>query len=323
VSEAPLFTVFTPTYNRAHTLHRVFDSLCAQTLRDFEWLVVDDGSIDNTPELIAGWAKTADFPIRYFKQDHVGKHIAHNLAVREARGSIFAPLDSDDALLPTSLGRIRGFWNAIPDSDRALFSGVGGLCCDQDGAIIGDQFPESPLDTNLHELVYVLRIRGEKWGVTRTDVFRQYPFPEVTGTQFVPEGLVGLQMSKAYKRRYVNEVFRIYYRCESEDPGENLSSKVNFAVNAPGRLYYYLWLLNNELGYFWRSPMPFVKAAVMLPILARFSNQPLWNTFKSLEGRAARTIVLLAFPVGLLIHATNRIAVGAKPQEKNRCLEII
>ena len=318
MADSVLFTVFTPTYNRAHTLHRVFDSLCTQTLRDFEWLVVDDGSTDDTAELIAGWARSADFPIRYFKQEHSGKHIAHNLAVREARGSIFAPLDSDDALLPDSLERIRGFWNAIPNSDRALFSGVGGLCCDQYGAIIGDRFPESPFDTNLQQLVFVLRIRGEKWGVTRTDLFRQYPFPEVAETQFVPEGLVGLQMSKAYKRRFVNEVFRVYYRRENEGLGENLSSRANLAVNAPGRLYYYRWLLNNELAYFWRSPMPFVKAAVMLPILARFSNQPFWNTLKSLNGGAARSIMLLALPFALLLYATNGRAAGAKPQKKNR-----
>src|SRR3974390_2817293 len=94
------FTVFTATYNRAHTLHRVYDSLCAQTLHDFEWIVIDDGSTDNTAELIDDWAKAAQFPIRYFKQNHSGKHVAHNLAVREARGLFFLPLDSDDACLP-------------------------------------------------------------------------------------------------------------------------------------------------------------------------------------------------------------------------------
>src|SRR5215471_10000349 len=80
-SSPPLFTVFTASYNRAHTIHRVFNSLSAQTLRDFEWLVVDDGSTDRTAELIGAWTKTADFPIRYFKQEHSGKHVARNLAV--------------------------------------------------------------------------------------------------------------------------------------------------------------------------------------------------------------------------------------------------
>jgi glycosyltransferase involved in cell wall biosynthesis len=307
VANSVLFTVFTPTYNRAHTLHRVYDSLCAQTLRDFEWIVIDDGSTDGTAELVANWAKSADFPVRYLCQDHSGKHIAHNLAVREARGCIFAPLDSDDALLPETFERIRNIWNDIPVSDRVFFSGIGGLCCDQHGKTIGDRFPKSPLDITMRELIYGLGIRGEKWGVTRTDVLRQYFFPDVAGTQFVPEGLVGLQMSRAYKRRYVNEVFRIYYRFEYEKPGNNLSNRADIAANAPGRLCYYLWLLNKELEYFWRAPVSFVKAAVLLPILGKSSNQTFGQLLGSVESVAIRMLVLVLFPVGLVIYAFSQI----------------
>lgn len=301
--------MFTPTYNRAHTLHRVYDSLCAQTLRDFEWIVIDDGSTDNTTDLVADWIKTAGFPIRYFKQEHSGKHIAHNLAVRQARGYFFAPLDSDDALLPDSLERIRGVWNAIDFSDQAAFSGVGGLCRDQHGMIIGDRFPKSPFDSNIRELVYGLRIRGEKWGVTRTDVFRQFPFPELAGTQFIPEGLLGLQMSRAYRRRYVNEVFRIYYRFENEEPGKNLTNRTNVSADAPGRLYYYRWVLNNELEYFWRSPVSFMKSAVMLPILAKSSNQSFRDLLRSLETPGGTILVFLTLPFASLLYALNKIPV--------------
>jgi glycosyltransferase involved in cell wall biosynthesis len=315
VADSVLFTVFTPTYNRAHTLHRVYDSLCAQTLRDFEWIVIDDGSTDSTAELVANWVKSADFPIRYFKQEHQGKHIAHNLAVREARGRFLAPLDSDDALPPASLERISASWNSIPVSCRAGYSGIGGLCCDQYDKIIGDCFPKNPLDASLRELIYELRVRGEKWGVTRTDVLRQYPFPELSGTQFVPEGLVGLQMSKSYKRRYVNEVFRIYYRFENKEPGKNLTNRASISTNAPGRFYYYLWVLNNDLGYFWRSPIPFAKAAVMLPVLARFSNLSFRDLLESLKTPAAIVLVLLALPFALAIYASNRSFVLFKSKE--------
>jgi glycosyltransferase involved in cell wall biosynthesis len=307
MSDTPFFTVFTPTYNRAHTIRRVFDSLSAQTLRDFEWLIVDDGSTDNTSDLVASWARTADFPVRYFKQENSGKHIAHNRGVREARGLIFAPLDSDDELLPDALERIRRIWNAIPDSERPLFSGVGGLCCDQHGAIIGDRFPASPLDSDLREVIYVYRVRGEKWGVTRTDVFRQFPFPEIAGSQFVPEGLIGLQMARAYKRRYVNEVFRVYYVDQPRERGANLSSRANLAKTSPGRLYYYVWLLNHEFEYFRRSPVPFIKAAVMLPIVARLSGQSFQSVLKTLQPPSARALVLLAFPFASLLYASKRI----------------
>jgi glycosyltransferase involved in cell wall biosynthesis len=313
VTDSVLFTVFTPTYNRAHTLHRVYDSLCAQTLRDFEWIVIDDGSTDGTADLIANWVKSADFPIRYFKQENRGKHIAHNLAVREARGQFVAPLDSDDALPPTSLERISASWDAIPVSRRAGYSGIGGLCRDQYGKIIGDCFPKSPLDSSPRELIYELRIRGEKWGVTRTDVLRQYPFPELSGTQFVPEGLVGLQMSKNYKRRYVNEVFRVYYRFENKEPGKNLTNRADISTNAPGRFYYYLWVLNNELEYFWRSPVPFAKAAVMVPLLARFSNLSFRELLQSLKTAPAIVLVLLALPFALAIYASRtRVLLKSK-----------
>ena len=86
------FTVFTPTFNRACTLHRVYESLSAQTYRDFEWLVVDDGSSDDTRKLIDTWERQARFPLRYIYQPNQGKHVAFNRGVREARGELFAQM---------------------------------------------------------------------------------------------------------------------------------------------------------------------------------------------------------------------------------------
>src|SRR5690242_19362698 len=103
----PLFTVFTPTYNRAHTIERVYRSLCTQNCRDFEWLVVDDGSTDGTEALIRQWQHEAEFPIRYFWQPNAGKHVAMNRGVAEASGSLFLTLDSDDACVPWALERLR------------------------------------------------------------------------------------------------------------------------------------------------------------------------------------------------------------------------
>ncbi len=311
LSDAPLFTVFTPTYNRAHTLQRAFDSLCAQTLRDFEWLVVDDGSTDSTSELIATWVKGADFPIRYFKQDHSGKHIAHNLAAREAHGRFFLPLDSDDACAPRALERMAYHWTTIAARDRALFCGVSGLCSDQHGRIVGEQFPSDPFDTSLRERRYVYRLRGEKWGSTLMEIVRRFPFPEISGTQFTPEGVVWLEIAKTYKNRCVNEIFRIYY-VDDDETGVTLTKRRGLGDSAPGRFYYYVWLLNNDLEYFFRSPIPFVKAAVMLPIVARFSGQSFRSVWKSLEKPSARALVLLALPFASLLYASDRISVLIK-----------
>ena len=301
MSDMPLFTVFTPTYNRAHIISRVFDSLCAQTFRDFEWLVIDDGSTDGTSDLIANWAKVADFPIRYLRQQNSGKHIAHNLAVREARGQFFAPLDSDDALLPDTLERLDRDWNAIPLSERSQFSGIWGLCCDQHGATVGDRFPASPFDADLRDVLFVHRIRGEKWCMLRTDVLRQYPFPEVQRT-YMPEGMIWLEIAKTYKTRCVNEVLRIYY-VDDQKTGATITSGKGLGANAPGRLHYYVWLLNNNLAYFFNSPVPFLKAAMMLPIVARHSGQTFWQTLRQLKKFPAKSLVCLAFPFSLLLNA--------------------
>jgi glycosyltransferase involved in cell wall biosynthesis len=305
---APFFTIFTPTYNRAHTLHRAFASLCAQTFRDFEWLLVDDGSTDNTRELTEAWVKIADFPIRYFWQKNSGKHIAHNFAIREARGQMFAVLDSDDALVPNALNRMFELWHEIPESERSGYCLIGGLCCDQHGAAIGSDFPASPLDTTAPESAFVHRIRGEKWGVQRTEIFRQYPFPEIAGTNYIPEPLVALQIGRAYKFRFVNEVFRVYYVGEAG----NLASRRNVAMGAGGRLCYYLWLLNHEIEYFRHWPVPFIKAAAMLPVVSRYAGRSIREVWRELDGRGAKLLVLAASPLAIALSIFHALRISRK-----------
>jgi glycosyltransferase involved in cell wall biosynthesis len=314
VANSVLFTVFTPTHNRAHTLHRVYDSLCAQTLRDFEWLVVDDGSTDSTAELIANWAKSAEFPIRYFKQEHSGRHIAHNFAMREARGQFFLPLDSDDACLPVALERMLHHWNAIPPAERMCFCGVEGLCIDQNGQLIGDRYPSDPFDTTLRERKYIYRLQGEKWGSALTELVRRFPFPEIPATQFVPEGTVYHELAKTYKDRCVNEVFRVYY---IDDPktGGAISQRNRFRDDAPGRWHYYIWLLNNDIEFLLRTPKPFLKAAVMLPIVAHVAGKGLRGTLLSLRTARSRLLVGLALPFSCLLYAYD-LACATRTKKK-------
>lgn len=310
MADPPLITVFTPTYNRAHTLHRVFDSLRAQTFRDFEWLVVDDGSTDGTAELIARWAKAADFPVRYVQQDHAGKHIAHNRALGEARGYFFFPIDSDDAFMPDAFEKMVRLWNTIPHGERRGFCSIGALCRDQTSKVVGDKFSAEPFDASLRDVLYVHRVRGEKWIGWVTEIMRRYPFPEVAGTQFIPEGIIILDIAKTYKGRWSNDVVRIYYVNDAET-GPTLSQRASLGEDAAGRWLYYVWLLNNDLEYFSRSPMPFVKAAVMLPVVGWFSGQSsFWHALKALRGYWAKLLVLLAFPFASLLYVSARFQTG-------------
>jgi glycosyltransferase involved in cell wall biosynthesis len=184
--------------------------LVAQTDKDLEWLVIDDGSTDNTMNVIDHFAKCQSlFPIRYIYQMHGGKHLAHNLALKEAKGAFLAIVDSDDALTPNALERCWYWWNTLDLDECRRFSGIDGLCARPDMTLAGDPYPKSPMDTNLAEMKFIHKMKGEHWGVVRTDVARRYPFPKVIG--FVPEGAVWFEIAKKFQTRAVNEIFRIYY----------------------------------------------------------------------------------------------------------------
>ena len=122
------FTVFTPTYNRAHTLPRLYQSIRRQTVRDFEWVIVDDGSTDGTEALVRQWQQEGnDFPIRYFWQPNQHKKVAFNRGVREASAPWFVPIDSDDELLPDALEQFARMWATIPTAEQTRYCAVVGL----------------------------------------------------------------------------------------------------------------------------------------------------------------------------------------------------
>jgi len=200
------FSVFTPTYNRAHLLPRVYQSLREQTWKDFEWIVVDDGSKDNTPEVVHQYHSTADFTIRYYRQPNSGKHVAINRAIEVADGQLFVILDDDDWLHPLALERMWNHWNSIPEPERSQFAGLVGLYAYADGRIVGTPFPQDTIDSNAVEIRTIYGAQGDKFGMHVTDVLREYPFPVNLG-RFVPEGLIWNRIALSYKERYVNEVF--------------------------------------------------------------------------------------------------------------------
>lgn len=206
MSPRVLFTIFTPTYNRAHLLSRVYRSLHEQTLREFEWIVVDDGSEDNTAAVIREWVSEADFRITYQYQQNSGKHVAINRGVAMARGEYFVILDDDDWLHPTALERMLRQWEAMSADEKPHFAGVVGLYAYKDGAVVGTRFPCDVIDSNPVEIRTRYRVGGDKFGVHRTEVLRNYPFPEDIG-KFVPESLVWNRIALHFKQRYVNEIF--------------------------------------------------------------------------------------------------------------------
>lgn len=307
------FSIFTPAYNAEATLERVFESLMAQTFRDFEWLIVDDGSSDGTSDLVATFRSRGDvdFPIRYFWQENQHKKVAHNRAVKESEGEFLLPTDSDDRFPAQALQRFVDYWESIPEEKRERFAGVTGLCRYEDGSIVGDRFPtDTWLDSTPQELQYRYRVQGEKWGFTRTDILRRYPFPEAI-RGYVPEGVVWSAVGREYLTRFVNEPVRIYYQ-------ESQGTKKGDLRRAkdPGRLYQKYLVLSDEIRWFRWAPVWFLMEAARMN---RFYCHCGPDTFSRYwpSSRGGKILALLTFPLGALWYVSDEVRIRV-PRRSDR-----
>lgn len=298
----PLFTVFTPTFNRAHTLHRVFESLQAQTCRDFEWLVIDDGSTDGTPALMERYQTEAAFPVRYLREPHRGAHHAHNLSLLEAGGSFWLKLDSDDGCMPNALERLKHHWESIPVGRRDTFSGVTGLCRDQNGALVGSRFPADPLDCSAAELEYRHKVFGEHWGFLRLDVVRQFPYPLDVPGNFIPESYIWCQVSRHYLTRHVNEMLRIYWM----DAPSLVHGRSDPRTNAAGHRLMFKMVLDLESRWFFAAPLRLLRAAAQYGRFAWLSGCGIAAQFSDLRSNGGRLLWLAMLPLGALLCSRDR-----------------
>jgi glycosyltransferase involved in cell wall biosynthesis len=295
------FTVFTPTFDRAHFLPRVYESLKRQTFRDFEWLIVDDGSADGTRELVAGWMGENPFPIRYFWQPNSGKHVAFNRAAREARGELLLGVDSDDECLPHALERMAKHWadiQALPPAESATFDSVTALCQDQHGKLISTPLPHDVVDSTSSEMKYRYHSKGDRWGFHRTAVFREFPFPELPGHTFVPESLVWFAMGRKYRTRYVNETLLVVWL---HDAARLTTAGVNPAI-APGQALFRREELNTNLRYFRYAPIELTKTAIQYTRYSLHAGDAVRTQRRQLASPAARALWFATAPLGWLFY---------------------
>lgn len=199
-------SVVTSTYQREGTLPRLYESLCRQSFRDFEWVVVDDGSTDRSGELIRGWASEARFPIVYHWQQNQGMGIGRNRAIERASGEYCALIDSDDWYLPQALERMVATWETIPAERRPDFANVEGLRVDEAGELVLDRYPADVFDSNYFELRALHGIQGDSVGMYRREVLSAYPFPEDLGWHVTP-AITWNRIASRYETRFVNEIW--------------------------------------------------------------------------------------------------------------------
>ena len=295
-------TVFTCSYNRAFTLHRVFESLRDQTFRDFEWVIMNNGSTDNTAELVEKWKQEADFPIRYFSWEHnTGWHIAWNRGVAEARGKFLTNLDSDDAILPEGLERLLKHWKDIPDNAKDKFIGVTALCKDQNGNLVGDKFPKDVFDSSSGENSFKHKIKGEKWGMQRVEVLRQYPFPDLKNGVHMLPGSIWIKIARKYQTRYVNEQLRIYYLSE-DGRADQMSLPTPPHKNSKARAMRNLTILNDGIAWFRHSPHSFFISAFLYTRYSKHAGERVVQSSKAVEPGLPKLLWAIMLPVGYAVY---------------------
>lgn len=205
-----IITVFTPTFNRGDMLIKLYKSLCKQTNQSFIWLIVDDGSKDDTKEIVNKFMLDKIIDIYYYQQDNAGKYVAHNTGVKLCCTELFVCVDSDDYLLPNAIERTIEFWETI-----RLDKNIAGIVSpkDMDGKSFFKNPPSS--DTLMH--LYDSRaLVGETMLVYRTSILKKYLFPEIDGEKFMSENIIYYQIDQHYNLAVQNEYL---YSAEYLDNG--------------------------------------------------------------------------------------------------------
>lgn len=251
-----LYTVFTPTYNGARTLHRVVDSLSRQTLADFEWIVIDDGSTDGTAAVVERAKSVLAQPVAYIRfEENRGKPTAINEAVRRANGRYFLIADADDAFVSYALERMHEAYIEFEGTTASTLRGVVCNCVDQFGTLVGSPVTGAPRISDLFQIRYREGVSGEKWGFTLTEIMREHPF-NTEIDRFVPETSVWFPINAKYKSVYINDALRVYYRNESG--AESLSSTRRVRYPA-GRAYHDMQRINEFLHLMRPGPQGIVR----------------------------------------------------------------
>ena len=221
-------TVFTPSYNRAYTLHKCYESLLRQTSKDFTWLIIDDGSSDNTKELVDSWINENKIEINYIYQENQGMHGAHNTAYKNIKTELNVCIDSDDYMPDDAVKKIISFWNKNKRSDLA---GIMALDAYTDGKVIGDKFPNELKESTYFDIYNKYGLKGDKKLIYRSERTIQYPYPIFEGEKYVSLAYKYAKLDSKYKLALMNEVV---CNVEYMEDGSSLNMLKQYRRNPKG-----------------------------------------------------------------------------------------
>jgi glycosyltransferase involved in cell wall biosynthesis len=297
-------TVFTPTFNRAYCLYQLYDSLCNQTSKNFEWLVVDDGSTDNTKELIEQWIQEKKISIRYIFQENKGMVAAHNTAHYNIHTELNVCIDSDDFMPNDGIERISNHWDGI--KDKSFIMGLVGLDVYKNGKVIGNIFPENVIKATFSEIINRYKIKGDKKYVLRTDLIKSVlPYPYIKGERFPAPSYLYLLLEKKYKFSLMNEPICVVEYL----PDGNSMNKMKQYKNSPNAFALYRIA---KIKYAYNFKDKFKNCVHYI------SSKLLGDRKNIIKDSPEKLLTVLAFPFGLVLYFYILNKSGAANKHLNR-----
>lgn len=239
-----MITVFTPSYNRADTLERLYNSLKNQSVKNFEWIVIDDGSTDRTEELVKKFILESPFKINYKKVENGGKMRAINIGVKMACGDLFFIVDSDDFLDLDAIKLIEEENKNLPENFAGMVFRKLEIDDSEKVKETNVDFGAEKIDSTPLDIFYNKKIYGDKAEIIKTEILKNFPFPEIEGEKFFPEGYIWNQIGEKYLFRYINR--GIYYY-KYLDSGYTKRFKEVLRKNPKGFKIYYRYMIGRDI----------------------------------------------------------------------------
>lgn len=257
----PALTVFTPTYNRAYCLHRCYESLKRQTSSDFIWLIIDDGSTDNTRELVEGWIDEGKVNIKYHYQLNQGMHGAHNTAYELIDTELNVCIDSDDYMPEDAVKKITEFWSK---NGNSKVSGIIALDSYTDGKVIGTRLPKGIKKSRTYDLYYKYGAKGDKKFIYRTELTKQFPYPIFEGEKYVNLAYKYCKIDLSYEMLLMDEIVCFV---EYMEDGSSRNMFSQYIKNPKGFAFWRKEAMSmplGGLGYKFRQAVHYVSSSLIL-----------------------------------------------------------
>lgn len=258
-------TIITPTYNRAHTLPRVYESLKNQTFRDFKWIIMDDGSTDNTKEIVEQFKAENLFPLEYYYQHNQHKFLTVLDGIKKVNSKYHMIIDSDDIYPNNSLEILHTEVEKI--KNQSEYIAVMGLSSDEIGNIVGDKYPNDGFDGSIFDMRYKYKVRGDKFGIfiskTYHEQIKNKNYHHYRGKGYIPQSVIFNEYdAKGIKTRFINQIVRTYLKDDNDInsvsntrwTGKNIfglkEGYLSFINSYGNKLFFYpKALLRNLIGY--------------------------------------------------------------------------